>query len=100
MESEAVHYTHQHEHLERATAGYRRVYGDRAPQPSRAHSYEMMVDHPRFGGQQHYVVLANGRGIVAVYRLRQGALWQMLRWPKALTLAHKERVRQHARRFA
>jgi hypothetical protein len=91
MESAAVHDTHQYEHLERATAKHRRVYGDRAPQPS-----EVVVDHPHFGGQQHYVVLANGRGIVAVYRLRQGALQQMLRWPKALTLAHQERVWQHA----
>jgi hypothetical protein len=96
MKPKAVSYTHQYERVHRAMMGYRRVYGDRAPQPSRQHSYEAVVDHPRFGDQQHYVVLASGPGdIVAVYRVRQNMqLWQTLRWPKALTLAHKERVRR------
>jgi hypothetical protein len=101
MESASVHDTHQYEYVDRATEKHRRVYGDRVPQPSPAHSYEVVVDHPHFG-HHHYVVLASGPGdIVAVYRVRKNMqLWQTLRWPKALTLAHKERVRQHARHFA
>jgi hypothetical protein len=86
----------QTDYVERALSSYSRVC-PHAPQPSRAYSYATRYSDPHYG-EQHYIVLGSELAVLAVYRIRRrGALWLMVRWPKALDHQHRQRMR-HAHR--
>ena len=72
----------QQDFTQRAIAAYFRTgtkEGWRCDQPSAADSGTVELNN------RHYVVLANSRGILAVYRIKpDGLLRRLKRWPHAL----------------
>jgi hypothetical protein len=76
--------------VHRAIAGYERVHGTGAPQPSRAASYVTVVH------QRTYIVLGTPRTILSCYRLHRGSLLLLLRWPKTLDAQHAAASMRHA----